>query len=401
MGFNHVKAAKYYLYEDNESPVYENFPVQLAVSTYSITVKQDKTYSNPYSTLYYLNNFLYALDEYTDSGAAGTALATGHKTTNHSIGIDAEGEKVENLTEFFHKLGFATGVITSVPYSHATPAAFVAHNKSRNNYFEIGKEMMDSDVDVIIGAGNPYFDNNGNKMEQPNFDKYFTKEMWNKAKSNYKDRQFIDTKDDFIKYINKNTPKKIFGIPQVAKTFQSDRNDAMKNSPWEVPLNDNVPSLKEVTELGLKALSQNETGFFVMIESGAIDWASHDNHLGRMIEEMKDFNDAIKTAVDWVEQNSNWDETLIVVTADHECGYLTGPKSYDNDINSNPVINNGKDNLPGAKWCSEGHSNSLVPFYAIGGGSNSFFKFANNKDIIYGYYLDNTDIPLTIKAMFE
>jgi len=127
-----------------------------------------------------------------------------------------------------------------------------------------------------------------------------------------------------------------------------------------------------------------------MVEGGAVYWASHDNNTVRMIEEQTDFNNAVKAAVEWVEKHSNWDETLIIVTSDHECGYLAGPGE------PNPiypaVTNNGKGNLPGTQWLAGGHTNVLVPFFAKGQGAELFKLKARENDPIYGPFIQNTDM---------
>lgn len=105
--------------------------------------------------------------DFTDSAAAGTAMATGTKTRNGSLGVDADKKAVQNTSEFGIAKGKAAGVVSSVPFSHATPAAWAAHNESRNNYHEIADEMIASDLNVVIGAGHPLFDDNHNKADKP------------------------------------------------------------------------------------------------------------------------------------------------------------------------------------------------------------------------------------------
>ncbi len=133
-----------------------------------------------------------------------------------------------------------------------------------------------------------------------------------------------------------------------------------------------------------------------MVEGGAVDWASHDNHLGRTIEEQIDFNNSVEAAVRWVENHSSWDETLIIVTSDHECGYLTGPL-HPEQVND-PVVNRGRGSLPEAHWHFGSHTNMLVPFYAKGAGMELFKHYANETDPVLGPFLQNTDIP---KAIFQ
>jgi alkaline phosphatase len=112
-----------------------------------------------------------------------------------------------------------------------------------------------------------------------------------------------------------------------------------------------------------------------------------------MIEEQIDFNQAVEAVVYWVQQNSNWGETLVIVTGDHECGYLTGP-------GSNPtwelIVNNDEGSLPGMQWNSDNHTNSLIPFFAKGDASRCFKAHADEEDIVRGAYIDNTEIGQVI-----
>jgi alkaline phosphatase len=137
-----------------------------------------------------------------------------------------------------------------------------------------------------------------------------------------------------------------------------------------------------------------------MIEGGAIDWASHANQSGRMIEEQIDFDKAVEAVLNWVNKNSNWDETLLIVTADHECGYLTGPDSGEKENGPvwNDIKNNGKQKQPGMEWHNDNHTNSLVPFYAKGRSSKLFEKKIVGKDTVRGEYIDNTSMA---KVVFE
>jgi alkaline phosphatase len=108
--------------------------------------------------------------------------------------------------------------------------------------------------------------------------------------------------------------------------------------------------------------------------------------------------------VNWVEENSNWDETLVIVTADHETGYLTGLNSGiqpDGKSVWNPIENRGKGVLPGMEWHSGSHTNSLIPFFAKGAGSELFHHYADETDPIRGRYLDNAEIGKALFLMFE
>ena len=138
----------------------------------------------------------------------------------------------------------------------------------------------------------------------------------------------------------------------------------------------------------------------------AVDWASHGNQSGRMIAEEIEFNKAIEAVVEWVDKNSSWEQTLVIITGDHETGYLNGSGSEDDAALSTvgipavwkPLVNNSKGNLPGMEWHTHGHSNVLIPLYVKGMGSELFHEFADEVDPLKGNYVDNTEVG---KVMFR
>jgi alkaline phosphatase len=163
-----------------------------------------------------------------------------------------------------------------------------------------------------------------------------------------------------------------------------------------------------MTKAAINVLDQDPDGFFLMVEGGAIDWASHSNLSGRMIEEEISFNRAVESAVAWVDKFSNWEETIIIVTGDHETGYLTGPGSDPKADNANmnrneiwkPLVNNGEGHEPGMEWHSEGHTNSLIPFYAKGIGSEKFNQRIKGNDPVRGPYIDESDIGQVLFSFY-
>jgi alkaline phosphatase len=123
------------------------------------------------------------------------------------------------------------------------------------------------------------------------------------------------------------TPLRVIGLPQVHETLQQKRRGDDLADPYVVNRTETVPTLAEMSQVALNVLDNNRDGFFLMIEGGAVDWAGHDNQSGRLIEEEIDFNRAVEAVAAWIEKNSSWDDTLLIVTADHETGYLNGPGS--------------------------------------------------------------------------
>lgn len=401
-GYNQIDAASYYQYGATGKQVYEQFPVKVGMSHYSVGF---------YDPAKAWASFDYVKNGPTDSAAAATAMASGYKTYDAGIGVDINKNPVKLISQRAKELGKSTGVITSVEFSHATPAGFIAHNVSRNNYQAIANEMiLSSATDVIMGAGNPWYDDNGVQLSTPKTYQYVggtatwdglvngtlavadadgdgTPDPWT----------LIQTKADFEKLTTGATPKRVIGCAQAHTTLQQARGGDGKAAPYVVPMNQNVPSLETMSKGALNVLDNNEKGFFLMIEGGAIDWAGHANQSGRVIEEEIDFNKAVEAVVDWVNTNSNWDDTLLIVTGDHETGYLTGSGS---NPTWNPLVNNGAGVLPGMQWNSADHTNSLVPLFAKGAASQLLKNYAKITDPVRGLYLDNTEVAKTMYKTF-
>jgi alkaline phosphatase len=156
----------------------------------------------------------------------------------------------------------------------------------------------------------------------------------------------------------------------------------------DTPQNTTVPSLALMTKGALNVLDNDKDGFFLMVEGGAVDWANHANQLGRLIQEQTEFNEAVDVAIAWIKENGGFEKNLLIVTGDHECGFLGGPTPGV----FNEVVDNGAGNLPGAYFNSGSHTNSLIPIFAKGAGSELFAGYADEYDSVRGYYIDNTEI---------
>lgn len=420
-GFNEYLAADYYIFGEKGGSILGDFPVQLAMSTYSAGQNIDA--SDDAGVVYNPGNwddpekFMYGA---TDSAAAASAMSTGTKTYDAGIGVDVNQDETKHMLEDFEELGKATGVVTSVPFCHATPAGFVAHNIDRNNYLGIADEMlMNSATDVIMGGGNPFFNDEGLAAEKPKY-KYISETTWaglvdqslvvgDADKDGTADPwTLIQTKAEFEALQTGETPERLVGIPQILTSLQEYRDWMNPNAllpAYEVPFLQNVPTLETMAKGALNVLDNDKDGFFLMIEGGAIDWAGHFGQTGRLIEEMADFQNTIEAVCSWVETNSSWDETLLIVTADHETGFLSGTQTGLTD-----VISNGKGAMPtmfyqlntldkkyaGMFW----HSNQLVPFYAKGAGAELYNGVADQADPKRGSYLDNTEIQAVIRRLY-
>ena len=353
---------------------------------------------------------------YTDSAASATALSTGKKTFNSAINWSDLDQPIKpTMSELAKSRGRAAGVVTSVEWSHATPAGFSnAHVSERDQYERIAQQMLhDGVLDVIMGAGNPDFDNDGEprspltsgaKADKREYKYVGGKEAWAaieaaRKSSNglYQGYRPVSTKAEFESLCKGKVPAKVVGTAQVATTLQQARSKKnAEHSGKDTPLNQNVPSLAIMTRGALNVLSQNPNGFFLLVEGGAVDWANHSNLPSRMVQEQVDFNLAVEAVAHWVDANSSWDETLVVITADHETGLLWGPNSDKQPFQ--PPVDNGPGKIPGLMYHSKSHSNSLVPVFARGVGADLLDTLIVGTDPVRGRYVDNTGIAKTLQA---
>jgi len=216
---------------------------------------------------------------------------------------------------------------------------------------------------------------------------------------------FIETREAFKTLADGETPNRVLGIPQTGKSLQFGRSgsDTLPESQlYDQPFIESVPSLAEMTAAALNVLDNDPDGLFLMVEGGAIDWAGHANNSNRNIEEEVEFNKAVQAVITWVEKTGGWDNTLVIVTGDHETGYMTGPGSgIDSTEYLKPLKNNGKGKLPGMEWHSKGHTNSLLPLFAKGKGSEIFHRFADRYDPVRGRFTDNAEVGQAMFLLME
>ena len=233
-----------------------------------------------------------------DSASTATSISTGHKTYSGSINVDETGTvEYETISEKLHEqLGWEVGVISSVNLNHATPAAFYAHQASRGDYYEIGEELVASGFEYFAGGGLLDPDNGG---ESDNlYD--LAEEAGYTVSMDYATHDTV-TADDKVVLIDE------YLADSDAMAYEIDRTDDM----W---------SLADYVEKGIDVL-MNDTGFFMMCEGGKIDWACHANDAATTIHDTMAFSDAVQVAIDFAEEHP--EETLILVTGDHETGGLT------------------------------------------------------------------------------
>jgi len=407
-GFNAFAAASYYEYGSLGKQPYDEFAVKLACTTYPIGADGRATGYDPVSRW---SDFEWAKKKgsYTDSAAAATALYTGVKTRPGAISVDPHGQPLTTIGQIAKATGRSVGVVTTVTLSDATPAALAAHNVSRKNYVQIAREMIYGGVlDVIMGCGSPDYDALGNALGQGNKNGYqfvAGERTWQALKSGtaavrvgdaVERWTLIESKEAFESLARGRVlPKRLIGVPRTHKTLQYGAGNKA-GEPYTPPMNPYVPTLETMTRGAINVLAQNDNGFLLMVEGGAVDCANHDNNLGRMIQEQIEFNRAVAAVIEWVEKHGGWAETLVIVTSDHECGCLWGPQSGQAEgfggFVWDPIENRGAGQIPGHRYYSGGHTNALVPLYAQGAGAKVFEELIDGTDPIRGPYVDNTDV---------
>ena len=231
----------------------------------------------------------------TDSAASGTALATGSKTKNGYLGVEMDTTVVYSVAHVAKQAGYAVGISSTVGINHATPGAFYAHQPGRSRYYEIGQDMLAADYDFYAGG-----DLIVNKSEQRD-------EIYEKAKAQ---GYTIARGFDDYKANGKNAKKLMLYQKEVATDL-----------PYAIDREEGDLTLAQITEAGIEFLSKkSKKGFFFMVEGGKIDYASHSDDGATALNEVIDFDNAIKVAYEFYKKYPN--ETLIVVTADHETGGL-------------------------------------------------------------------------------
>lgn len=276
----------------------------------------------------------YSASHYTtDSGAGGTALACGIKTTNYMIGMTPDSTAAESILKVAERSGLATGIVAACAVTHATPASYIANQPNRNMYEEIAADYLKTDIDVFIGGGRKNF------VERADGRNLLTE----LEEKNYIIAQTMEE-------VKKITKGKLAGL------VYEEHNPPM-------PERGNM--LTEATEAALNILKNNKNGFFLMIEGSQIDWGGHDNNTERIIAETIDFDKAVGAAIDFAARDGN---TLVIVTADHETG---GMMLIDGNI---------AQKLSNAVYATKNHSGVPVPVFAYGPGAQNFGGIFENID---------------------
>jgi alkaline phosphatase len=295
----------------------------------------------------------------TDSAASGTAMASGVKTNNGMIGMTPDGTKYQTILEATQAKRMTTGLVATSTITHATPAAFASHVKSRGMQGRIAEQLIANRVNIILGGGRQCF------LPKSHPD------------SKRKDELNLIEEAEKAGYLYIQTPRElrtaqhthVLGLFQVG------------------PLTTTAPepSLAELTAKAVSSLSQkaedpNKPGFFLMIEGSQIDWACHHKDPTAAIRQTLLFDQAVKAAIDFARKDAH---TLVVVTADHETGGLTITGGR---LNGNKLS---------AKWSTGGHSALPVPVYAYGPKANIFGGVYDNTAVAkrFAHVLGITSFP--------
>lgn len=273
----------------------------------------------------------------TDSAAGATAYSCGIKTYNGAIGVDKDQVPCKTILELAEKKGLSTGLVATSTITHATPASFAAHVKSRSMENEIAADYLDSGSEVILGGGLRHFI----PQEEEGSEREDSRNLVEEFKQN--GYSFVRNEEE----LNSTEGEKILGL------FGNSELDHSKGE----------PSLEQMTKKALEVLSRNEDGFFLMVEGSQIDWGGHDNDVDYVIREVESFDKAVKAALDFAVTDG---ETLVVLTADHE----TGGMAMQRQLKEGKVLE--------IVWTTEHHTGIPVPLMAYGPHALEFMGWRDN-----------------------
>lgn len=359
MGFNHVSLAEYWL--GYTQGVFDSRPLsfsQFPVLGWAVTHSE--------------SNLI------TDSAAAGTALSTGTKTKNGMLGTAPDSTALKSIAYKIHDAGYKVGISSTVGINHATPGAFYGHSASRSDYYSIASEIPSTGFEFFAGGG--AIESNGEDGDETSVYEAIEDSGYVIAEGM---DDFADKKDE------------------AGKMMLLQENGRLKTElPYAIDMKDTDMTQADLVSASIEFLYDEDCpGFFIMSEGGKIDWASHGNDTKAVILETLSLSEAVAEAVEFY--NAHPDETLIIVTADHETGGLTlsWEKGYDLLFDKLEEIHCSKDMVSEEErehmndvsheahigWTTGDHSGANVPVFAIGAGST-----------LFSGRMDNTEIPKKI-----
>ncbi|MCG2590087.1 alkaline phosphatase [Rhodohalobacter sulfatireducens] len=293
--------------------------------------------SMPYSGTVYTHSHD---SKVTDSASSATAFACGFKTINGMLGVLPDGTTpVQSIAHYANELGKSTALMATSRITHATPAAYAIHHNDRGEEYIIAEKFVDSGIDMLLGAGSNYFLPESAGGTRPD-DRNLISEM---EEMGY---LYLDSEEQL---------SQIAGQDRVIAFLEGgDLGQAAERG----------DQAGQLVDAAINQLSQNEEGFFMMIEGSQIDWQGHANEAELMIEELIDFDGIVGNVLDFAEQDGN---TLVIVTADHETGGLTLPSAGDGEFSYN--------------YSTGGHTAEHVPIFSFGPSAEQFKGTFDNTEI--------------------
>ncbi|NMG20146.1 alkaline phosphatase [Brasilonema bromeliae] len=388
---------------------------------------------------------------YPDSANTATTLYTGVKSYNNAIGVDIFEQPLETILTTANLQGKSTGLVSSVPIDHATPGAAAASVNRRTKYDDefpnldniLQQELRIYQPTVLLGGGHP-LSTPGNPLpegvEPPRTNEFITestyKELSSNPTNNIYDYTFLERGADaaaklaeIAGAVDPNKGDRLLGLygarGQNGNLPVSSANGDYsttgldnfsvfstqgKNPDTKRPLlpgetdesfiarevNEN-PTLKDLTNAALEVLGKDQDGFWLMVEGGDIDWSAHDNNIDNLIGTVLDFDKAITSTINWIENNGGWEDNLLIVTADHD-HYLTLNPNYPSLVRSlggQALTDLDTPTEAGHFWGSDSnvkygwgsHSNRPVPVYYQGAESEVLTSFVGQGYESYGYQI--------------
>jgi alkaline phosphatase len=306
-------------------------------------------------------------DDPTDSAAAATAFATGVRTLNDAVGQDADGAALPTIVDVAQAAGKAIGIVTTSYVYDGSPAAYYAHTDDRDNYDQIITDLVtDAQPDLLFGGGRPIFEENGDAF------------LNMATGAGY----HILRDEDELNAWDPATDPKVLGLFHGTAVSDAPTLWEWFTTPVSLREPDSTdPRLPLMTQRALDRLDDDEDGFFLLVENEHIDTMGHIALIKRELVyeglpiEVIELDDAVRVATDWIEANSSFEETLLIVTADHECG---GYQLFEDNLDD-PFF-----------WASPFHSRLPVAVYARGPGAEKLSSVCRGSDL---YFLQTGQLP--------
>jgi alkaline phosphatase len=324
----------------------------------------------------------------TDSAAGGTAIATGVKTFNGAVGIDADENPVQSVLERAGDAGKATGLVTDSQVTDATPASFGAHIADRDKQSEIARQYIEeSKPDVILGGGEDYWYPEGDPGAYPDEPKVDPEEKSIGTEGDLTRK----AQEEGYEYVTDAAGLRAAGGPRLLGLFANE--EMFQQAPeGDDAVYDPVVPLPEMTQKAIDILSQNPNGFFLMVEEEGIDEMAHQSNTGLVVKAGQQLDEAVKVGQTFAQSDP---DTLVIVAADHETGSLAIEDT--NEIQSDPAYPNesgaGRTKEDGpfrvadsdkkflVDWTTTNHTAEDVPVTAMGPGSENLVGVYENTHI--------------------